>query len=101
MKVKVHVFWLGHFARSKFESERSFPMKYYIITILKKKIEHFGLFLTKYKNEFPIVFSNLARKGSKGFSQARGGISSDLYRILPCDILNVFFSTNFKWPNLL
>ena len=36
MKVKLHVFWLGHMARSKIEFESSFPIKYYIITIFKK-----------------------------------------------------------------
>ena len=70
MKVKVHVFWLGHFARSKTEPESSFPIKYYIITILKKKLERFGLYLAKSKNGFPIVFSSLARK-VLGFFQAR------------------------------
>ena len=35
MKVKVHVFWLGHFARSKIKSEGIFLIKYCIITILK------------------------------------------------------------------
>ena len=30
-------------------------------------LERFGLYLTKSKNGFPIVFSNLARKGSRGF----------------------------------
>ena len=32
---------------------------------------------------------------------AAGGISSDLYCILPCDILYVVFSTNLKWANLM
>ena len=41
-------------------------MKYYII-IIKKKLERFGLYLTKSKNGFPIVFSNLVRKGSEFF----------------------------------
>ena len=34
-------------------------------------MERFGLYLTKSKNGFPIVFSNLARKGSGVFFQAR------------------------------
>ena len=67
MKVKVHVFWLGHFAMSKIESESRFPIKYYIITILN----FFWSVLTKSKNGFTIVFSNLAQKGSRGFVQAR------------------------------
>ena len=33
--------------------------------------ERFGQYLKKSKNGFPIVFSNLARKGSRGFFQAR------------------------------
>ena len=34
MKVKVHVFRLGHFLMSKIKSESIFLIKYYIITIL-------------------------------------------------------------------
>ena len=34
-------------------------------------VERLGLYFTKSKNGFPIVFSNLARKGSRGFFQAR------------------------------
>ena len=64
MKVKVHVFCLGHFARSNIESESSFPIKYYNITILNFLLERFSLYLTKSKNGFPIVFSHLARKVS-------------------------------------
>ena len=60
------VFWLGHFASSKIESKSSFPIKYYIITI-QFFLERFGLYFTKSKNGFPIVFSSLARKGSKFF----------------------------------
>ena len=71
MKVKVHVFRLGHFARSKIEYESIFLIKYYIITILKKKLERFGLYLTKSKNGFPIKFSNLARKGLGFFFRSR------------------------------
>ena len=67
MKVKVHVFWLGQFARSQFKFESSFPIKYYIITVLNFFLERFGLYLTKSKNGFPIVFSNLAQKGSRVF----------------------------------
>ena len=70
MKVKVHVFWLGHFPRSKIDLESMFLIKYYIITILIF-VERFGPYLTKSKNGFPIVFSNLAQKGSRVFFQAR------------------------------
>ena len=70
MKVKLYVFRLGHFARSKIESESIFLIKFFIITILKK-IESFGLYLTKSKNGFHIVFSNPARKGSGFFFQAQ------------------------------
>ena len=34
-------------------------------------LERFGQYLKKSKNGFPIVFSNLAREGSRGFFQAR------------------------------
>ena len=51
MKVKVHVFRLGHFARSNIESERIFLIKNYIINILFKKIERFGLYLIKVKKK--------------------------------------------------
>ena len=51
MKVKVQVFRLGNFVRSKIESKRIFPLKYYITTIMReKKMERFGLYLTKSKN---------------------------------------------------
>ena len=33
-RMKVHVFWLGHFAMSKIKFESSFPLKYYIITVV-------------------------------------------------------------------
>ena len=56
-------FLVGHLVRSKIKSESSFPIKYYIITILNFFLEHFGLYLTKSKNGFPIVFSNLVQKG--------------------------------------
>ena len=65
MKVKVHVYRLGHFARSKIESESTFLIKYYIITI-----NFFQRFGVSVKNGFPIVFSNLAQKGSGVFFQA-------------------------------
>ena len=42
----------------------------------KKKLDCFGLYLTKSKNGFSIVFSNLVRKGSRGFFQARKQIFS-------------------------
>ena len=70
MKVKVHVFWLGHFVRSKLESESSFPIKYYVITILNY-LERFFLYLQSKKNGLPIVFSNLAWKGFFLLLQAR------------------------------
>ena len=57
------VFRLGHFPRSKIESKSIFLTKYFIFTILFF-LEHFGYYLTKSKNGFPIAFSNLARKGS-------------------------------------
>ena len=78
MKVKVHVLRLGHFPKSKIESENIFLIKYYIITILNFFLERFGQYLIKSKNEFPIVFSNLARKGSRVFFQARRLISCQL-----------------------
>ena len=59
-------FQVGHFARSKIKSKSIFLIKYYIITILKK----FGAIrciFNKVKNGFPIVFSNLALKGSGFF----------------------------------
>ena len=49
MKVKVHVFRLGHFARSKIESESIFLLKYYIITILKKEFGAFWPIFNKVK----------------------------------------------------
>ena len=36
----------------------------------------FDLYLTKSKNEFPIVFSNLAQKGSRVFFKARKLLNS-------------------------
>ena len=60
--MKMHFFRLGHFARSKIKYESIFLIKYDIITILKK-LKCFGLYLTKSKNRFFIVFSNLALKG--------------------------------------
>ena len=62
-------FWLGHFARSKIKSESIFLIKYYIINSKKKRA--FWPLFNKVKNGFPLVFSNLARKGSMGFFQAR------------------------------
>ena len=53
------------------DAESIFLTKYYIITILKQNLECFDLYLTKSKNGFTIVFSNLARKGSRVFFQAR------------------------------
>ena len=54
MKVKVHVFRLGHFARYKIKSEIRFLIKYYIITIL---------FLVKVKKlGFPLYFQILHRR---------------------------------------
>ena len=52
MKVKVHVFWLGHFAKSKIESESSFPIKYYIIPIPN----FFGAYIQRrQKMDFPLL----------------------------------------------
>ena len=45
------------------ESESIFLTKSYIVSILNFFLERFGLYLKKSKNKFPIVFSNLARKG--------------------------------------
>ena len=36
------VFWFGHFPRSGVESESSFLIKYYIITVLNFFLERFG-----------------------------------------------------------
>ena len=71
MKVKVYVFWLGHFAIPKIEFESSLPVNYYIITIQNSFFERFDLYLTKSTNVFPIVFSHLARQGSGDFFKAR------------------------------
>ena len=38
MKVKVHVFCLGHFAMSKIEFESNFPIKYYIRDIASLRV---------------------------------------------------------------
>ena len=70
MKMKVHVFRLGHFLRSKIEYESIFLINYYIFTIL----DLFGVsrpIFNKVINGFSIVFSNHARKGSGFFFQAR------------------------------
>ena len=66
------IFRLGHFLKSKIY-DRIFLTKYYIITILKKFLERYGLWpvFNKGKKIFPIVFSNLARKGFFFLSQAR------------------------------
>ena len=56
MKVKVHVFRLGHFARFKLESENSFLVKSEIITI-QKFLERFGLnFFKSKKVDLPLYF---------------------------------------------
>ena len=67
MKVKVHVFLLWHYARFKIKSESIFLIKYYIFNILKK-IGAFRPIFTKVKKLFPILYSNLARKGLGFFS---------------------------------
>ena len=64
MKVKVHVFWLRHFPRSKIKSEKSshkvwfnYCFKFFLwafLSILKKATK---------KRKFPIAFSNIAQKG--------------------------------------
>ena len=64
------VFQLGHFPRSKNYSDCIFLIKYHLITILKK-IGAFQPIFNKVKIGFPIVFSNLARKGSRDFCHAR------------------------------
>ena len=57
----------GHSPRSGIKSESSFLITCYIITVLNFFLEPFVQYLTKSKNGFPIVFSNLARKGSGVF----------------------------------
>ena len=60
------VFWLGHFSRSKIDSESSFKIKSYIITfeifVLERSVSKNGLKIFL----FPIVFSkcDLTRVGS-------------------------------------
>ena len=70
MKVKVHVFRLGHFAKSKIKSESSCLIKSYIITILI----FFGsvlVYILKIKKmDFPLYFQIL-RGRVWGFFQAR------------------------------
>ena len=63
-------FQFKHFPNSKITSENRFLKKYYIITILII-LKRFGQYFQKSTNGFPIVFSNLARKGSGFFFQAR------------------------------
>ena len=50
------VFRLGHFPRSKLESESICLIKYYIITILNFFSERFVLYCKSQKNDFPLHF---------------------------------------------
>ena len=69
MRVKVHVFWLGHFARSKIKSESIFLITYYIITILKKW-SILAYISKSQKKDFPVYFQIL-RGRVRVFFQAR------------------------------
>ena len=60
LKMPTRHFQLKHFLKSKKFSDGRFLKKYYIITILIF-LERFDKYLEKSKNEFTIVFSNLAR----------------------------------------
>ena len=60
-------FLVGALRKVQNRTKSSFPIKYYVITILNFFLERFSPYLTKSKNGFPIVFSNLARKGSRFF----------------------------------
>ena len=51
------VFWLGHFPRSKIESENIFLTKYYIITIKINAV--FWFIVNKVKKDFPLHFQIL------------------------------------------
>ena len=59
MKVKLHIFWLGHFAMSKIEFASSFPIKYYIITILKYFLSLSTYIKESKKMDFPLYFQIL------------------------------------------
>ena len=50
---------------------KQFSHKVLYSFLTKFFLERFGQYLKKSKKGFPIVFSNLARKGSRGFFQAR------------------------------
>ena len=64
-------FQFDHFPKSKIDFESRFEMRMYIFQFKIFFLERFGQYLKKSKNGFPIVFSNLARKGSGFFFQAR------------------------------
>ena len=66
MKVKVHVFWLGHFARSKIKSESSFLIKYYKTTI-QKKIMFWPILKKVKKMDLPLYFQILCGRVQGGF----------------------------------
>ena len=70
MNVKVHVFQLGYFPRSKIESDSIFLIKYYIITILKKIRAFWPIFNKVKKWIFPCIFKACA-EGFQVFFQAR------------------------------
>ena len=65
------LFWLGHFAKSKIESESIFLIKYFIISILNFFWGPFGPLFTKEKKLiFHCVFKSCA-EGFRVFFQAR------------------------------
>ena len=66
MKVKVHVFRLGHFARSKIKSESIFLIKHYIITI--KKMGRFRPIFNKVKKWISFCIFKSCAEGFGFFS---------------------------------
>ena len=70
LNIGQNAFRLGHFSRSKIESKSIFLIKYYIFTILNF-VWAFRPKSKKVKKLISIVFSNLGRKGSGFFFQAR------------------------------
>ena len=59
--------------RKLHESESAcFPVGVLHVVQLYYFLERLGLYLTESKNGFPIVFSNIARKGSGFFSSSYG-----------------------------
>ena len=64
-------FLVGAFPKVQNRIWKHFPHKVLYNYNSKLFLERFCLYLTKSKNGFPIVFPNLARKGSTVFFQAR------------------------------